>query len=174
MRNAASREGRDHATLLPCAAAVAGVVALAALAAEWPARQPAAQSAPCTTIADDAERLACYDRALRASSPEPVAPAPAAQAPATAPASEAAASAKPRDADKETIAIVVVRVRTLAGRETAFTAQDGVTWVQTDSQRVVGLPDTPFDAELKPGAMGSKFLVPKNGARGIRVRSVER
>ena len=169
------------------------MAALAALAAEFPARQPAAQSAPCTTIADDAERLACYDRALRGSSPQPVtpapavqppatapvqtssAPAPSTQAPASAPTPAAAASAEPqRGAAKEPIAIVVVGVRTLAGRETAFTAQDGTTWVQTDSQRVIGLPDTPFDAVLKPGAMGSKFLVPKDGARGIRVRSVDR
>jgi hypothetical protein len=171
------------------------VAALAALAAEFPARQPAAQSAPCTTIADDAERLACYDRALRASSAQPVTPAPAVQAPATpvqpsnapapstqAPASAptpaataATAAAEPqRDAAKEAIAIVVVGVRTLPGRETAFTVQDGTTWVQTDSQRVVGLPATPFDAVLRPGAMGSKFLVPKDGPRGIRVRSVDR
>jgi hypothetical protein len=186
MRNAAPREVRDHATLLPCAGAVV-LAALAALAAELPAQQPAAQSAPCTTIADDAERLACYDRALRAASPEPAAQAPAAQTPAPAPAEpppqpaastpaaapapQATASPEPQhDAGKETVAIVVVAVRSLPGRETAFTTQDGATWVQTDSQRVVGLPATPFEAELKAGAMGSNFLVPKNGARAIRVR----
>jgi hypothetical protein len=207
MSNSAPREGRDHATLLPCAGAVAAVVALVALT-ELPALQPAAQSAPCTTIADDTERLACYDRALRAASPEPAAapasqtpaaapapaptapaattqtPAPAsvqsaaqppASSPANSPAPQAAASAQPqRDADKEPMTIVIVDVRTTPGRETAFTAQDGTTWVQTDSQRIVGLPDTPFDAELKPGAMGSRFLVPKGGARAIRVRSVAR
>jgi hypothetical protein len=189
MRNAAPREGRDHATLLPCAGAVV-LAALAALAAEVPGQQPAAQSAPCTTIADDEERLACYDRALRAAAPERAAPAPAARTPAPAPAEppqpaastpaaepvpDATASAEPRrDAGKETIAIVVVGVRSLPGRETAFTTQDGATWVQTDSQRVVGLPATPFEAELRAGAMGSNFLVPKNGARAIRVRPAER
>jgi hypothetical protein len=202
MRNAAPLEVRDHATLLPCAGAVVAVVALAALAAQWPAQQPAAQSAPCTTIADDAERLACYDRALRAASPENATPAPTAQAPVTSPVpapiapaptaqgpttasgespAQPAASAPAADATAErqresdgTIAIVVVGVRILPGREAAFTAQDGATWVQTDSQRVVGLPATPFDAELKSGVMGSKFLVPKNGARAIRVRPAER
>jgi hypothetical protein len=182
MRNAAPREGRDHATLLPCAGAV--VVALAALAAELPMLEAAAQSAPCTTIADDAERLACYDRALRAAAPQPAAPPaaaapsppqPAASTPAAAPAPEAAASPeRQRGADEEATAVVVVGVRTLAGRETAFTTQDGATWVQTDSQRVVGLPATPFEAELKAGAMGSRFLVPKDGARAIRVRLAER
>jgi hypothetical protein len=72
------------------------------------------------------------------------------------------------------IPIVVVSVRSLPGRETAFTTKDGATWVQTDSQRIYGLPDTPFDAELKPGAVGSTFLVPKTGSRAIRVKLVER
>ncbi|HSC16386.1 MAG TPA: hypothetical protein VLI71_14775 [Gammaproteobacteria bacterium] len=182
MRKAVSREGRDHATLLPRAGAVA-VAAFALLAVELPAQQPVAQSAACTTIADDAQRLACYDRALRAASPDPAAPAAAAQTPAAAaeatpaqtPARDTTASREPqRDADKAPIAIVVVGVRTVQARPTAFTTQDGATWVQTDSQRVAGLPETPFDAELRTGAMGSTFLVPENGARAIRVRLVER
>ena len=171
MRNA----GRDHATLLPGAGAVVAVVALAAGAPKLAAQQPAAQAATCTTIADDAERLACYDRALRAGSPQPAAQATGAQAPiAPAAAPQAAASQRQSDADKGAIAIVVVSVRTTPGRETVFTAQDGSTWVQTDSQRVFGLPETPFDAEIKSGAMGSRFLAPSNGARAIRVRQVER
>lgn len=180
MRNA----GRDHATLLPGAGAVVAVVALAAGAPKLAAQQPAAQAATCTTIADDVERLACYDRALRAASPQSAAQAPAAPTPAAppvqtpivpAPAPQAAASPQRQaDADKDTIAIVIVGVRTVPGRETVFTAQDGTTWVQTDSQRVFGLPETPFDAEIKPGAMGSRFLVPSNGARAVRVRSAER
>ena len=188
MRNAVSREGRDHAIALPRVGAVA-VAAFATLAAGWPGQQPAAQSAVCTTIADDAQRLACYDRALRAASPEPGAPAPAAQAPAAAaqsappsaaatpaaaPASNATASREAqRAADKAPIAIVVVAVRTTQARPTAFITQDGATWVQTDSQRVAGLPETPFDAELKSGTMGSTFLVPENGTRAIRVRLVD-
>ena len=215
MRTAAPREGRDHDTLLPGAGAMAAVLMLAALAAQWPAQHAAAQSAPCTAIQDDAERLACYDRALRAASPAqapapaaqtptapvtqtsppaaqastaPVTPAPAAQAPAvqapTAQAPTAATQAAPAPASAATpasaanpdkvVPIVIVSVRTLPGRETTFTTKDGATWVQTDSQRVFGLPDTPFDAELKPGAVGSTFLVPRVGARAIRVRLVER
>jgi hypothetical protein len=175
---------------------------LAALIAESP-HPAAAQSAPCTVIQDDAERLACYDRALRGTSPAPAAPTPAAeasaapvtqapapvaqtpafQAPAVqapaAPASQAApASAAPRapaaNAAKDIVPILVVSVRTLPGRETSFTTQDGAMWVQTDSQRIYGLPDTPFEAELKPGAVGSTFLVPKIGSRAIRVKLVQR
>jgi len=194
MRTAAPREGRDNDTSLPGTGAVAVVVLLAALSAELPSHDAAAQDPPCTAIANDAERLACYDRALRASSPTPAAPAPTAPSapavqtpaapsaqtpavPATAtPApqsTQAPATQTKRDAE-QIVPIVVVGVRTLQGRETTFTAKDGGVWVQTDSQRIVGLPDTPFDAELKPGAMGSQFLVPKGGARAIRVRPVER
>ena len=206
MSTAARRDGRDHDTLIPGAGAVAAIVVIAALAAQFAPQNVAAQSAPCTAIADDAERLACYDRALRAA---PAAPAPTAvptptaePTPQTAPTQSAPASEAPivppaqtpvapveaptasaaqapaakeeqQDADRQTVPIVVVGVRTLQGRETTFTTQDGA-WVQIDSQRVVGLPATPFEAELKRGAMGSTFLVPKNGARAIRVRAVER
>jgi hypothetical protein len=186
--------------LIPGAGTVAAIVAIAALAAQF-APQIAAQNAPCTAIADDAERLACYDRALRSA---PATPAPTAvPTPTAAPAQPARASEAPiappvqtpvapvdapttsaaqapaaqdqqQDADRQIVPIVVVGVRTPQGRETTFTTQDGAAWVQTDSQRVVGLPATPFEAELKPGAIGSTFLVPKNGARAIRVRRVER
>jgi len=95
------------------------------------------------------------------------------EAPTASAAQAPAAKDQQQDSDKQTVSIVVVGVRTLQGRETTFTTQDGA-WVQIDSQRVVGLPATPFEAELKRGAMGSTFLVPKNGARAIRVRAVER
>jgi len=193
MRTAAPREERDHDTLLPGSAAVAVLVLLAALTAEWPTHHASAQSPPCTAIQDDAERLACYDRALRATSSAPAAPAAsaaaptssAAQAPAApvtqAPAAPAAPAAQVSSAAPASLAdpaertpIVVVSVRALPGRQTSFTTKDGATWVQTDSQRIYGLPDPPFDAELKPGAVGSTFLVPKTGSRAIRVKLAER
>src|SRR5262245_7051797 len=180
MRTTAPREGRDHDTSLPGAGAVAMIAAVAALVAQLPSHYVAAQSTSCPAITDDAERLACYDRALRAASPTPAAPsaaatqapAPAAQAPAT-PAPQSQTAPAKRDADKGIVPIVVVGVRTPQGRETTFTAKDGGVWVQTDGQHVAGLPDTPFDADLKPGAMGSTFLVPRDGGRAIRVRRVQ-
>ena len=186
MRIAAPRDGRNHDTLLPDTGAFAPLLVIAALIAVCPLQPAGAQAAvPCTAIADDEERLACYDRALRAASPPaaptPAAPAPAAPAPA-APAAQTPASPAPppasapaarRTNDEEVIRIVIVGVRTPRGRETTFTAQDGTTWVQTDSQRVVGLPETPFDAELKSGAMGSRFLVPAGRGRAVRVRRVD-
>jgi hypothetical protein len=133
---------------------------------------------PCTAIADDAERLACYDKALRpaAASPderrqerrvrESAAPAPAAAPPAPA------APRADGPADEGIVPVVVVGMRALPGREATFTTEDGVAWVQTDSQRLVGLPATPFTAEIRPGAMGSYFLVPTERGRAVRVRPV--
>jgi len=148
---------------------------------------------PCTAIESDAERLACYDRALRPGG----APAPAA-APAPNEAAEPALSTSDRRSERrirestataapaapvatpsrtisaggsEIVPLVIVNVRALPGREATFTDDDGTRWVQTDSQRL-NLPEAPFDAELKPGAMGSYFLVPKNQGRGVRVRQV--
>jgi hypothetical protein len=66
--------------------------------------------------------------------------------------------------------VVVVGMRSLPGRETTFTMEDGSAWVQTDSQRIQGFPDVPYAAELKPGLMGSYFLVPKERRRSVRVR----
>ena len=144
----------------------------------------------CTVVADDTERLACYDKALR-----PAVPARATRAPEPAPASpderrqerrgrESAApvpAAPPRapaaqrasvPADAAIVPVVVVGMRALPGRETTFTTEDGVAWVQTDSQRLAGLPDMPFAAEIRPGAMGSYFLVPTERGRAVRVRPV--
>ena len=188
MRTVTPQERQDHDTTLPSAAALVLAIA-AALAAPW-AGLSAQPAVPCTAIENDAERLACYDRALRgdaapAERARPAAPAaPARAAPRDAPSSPAAAApaapataAQPpaapvagRDAEEGVVPIVIVGVRALRGRETTFTAEDGSLWVQTDSQRIMGLPDPPFEAELKPGAMGSHFLVPQGRTRAIRVR----
>jgi hypothetical protein len=191
-----------------CLAALAGYAGMAAFAQG---------GVPCTAIVDDAERLACYDKALRpapptapAATPAPVAPAatpPAAapraatrevatpsptserreerrvresatSAPPAAPAAPPAAPAAPTASragasdDEAVVPIVIVSMRALPGREATFTAEDGTSWVQTDGQRLIGLPDPPFAAELKPGTMGSVFLVPAERGRAIRVRRV--
>jgi hypothetical protein len=200
MRTAVPQQRQDHDISLYGAAAVA--LLLAALTALPP--QPAAAQAavPCTAIDSDAERLACYDRALRGAAAPAVTPPPTAQAPArsAAPAATPAERATPSapgneprrerrvresaapapsapsaasDAgDAETRTVVIVGMRGLPGRETTFTTDDGTSWVQTDSQRVTGMPEPPFDAEIKPGAMGSYFLIAKDRARAIRVRAL--
>ena len=215
MRTAAAREGRDHDTLLPAAGALAALLIVAALTAALPSVSARAQGGvPCTAIENDAERLACYDRALRAPAPpatpaaqapaQAAAPAPAAAAPATtappatapaaratapaaapsvsapstapaAPATTTAATpAATGEAAEQVASVTIVGVSTPQGRAATFTASDGTTWVQTDSQRVTGLPDTPFAAEIKRGAMSSTFLVPEGRGRAIRVRTADR
>jgi hypothetical protein len=205
MRIFALRKRQDHDISLPGAAAIVGAL-LIATAAALPSHTAAAQGAvPCTAIDNDAERLACYDRALRGTPAPPAtpAPAPARAAPpaaAAAPSAPSAAAgeqpprrernvresaapaapvarsapAAPRagadSAEPAIVPLVIVGVRTIPGRETTFTTDDGVSWVQTDGQRIVGLPDAPFNAELKPGAMGSYFLVPEGRGRAVRVR----
>jgi hypothetical protein len=158
----------------------------------------AQSSVPCTAIGNDTERLACYDRALRGTSPPAAAPAttapapaappdeprerqsdrtvrtaapPAAPAPAAAPAAAAAPApvASSRFEAPAIVPIVVVGIRALPGRNATFTTEDGQIWVQTDGQST-NFPDVPFAAEIKPGAMGSSFLVPKDRARAVRVR----
>jgi hypothetical protein len=190
MRIFALRKRQDHDISLPGAAALVGALLIATSTA-LPSHMAAAQGAvPCTAIDNDAERLACYDRALRGT---PAPPAPATTVTETAPRSErrvreAAAPAAPAapvartaptaptagaaNAEPAIVPIVIVGVRALPGRETTFTTDDGVSWVQTDGQRLVGLPEAPFNAELKPGAMGSYFLVPADRGRAIRVRQV--
>jgi len=206
---------RTTSTKLESLAAIA-FAACAALHAPDAAAQ--AQSAQrCTTIDDDAQRLACYDRALRpatasaatatasprAAAPPPASPpaaaapssaiatenratrrerevrestasaAPAAPAPPAAPAAPAARRA-PAPAQDETagiVPIVIVQIRTLPGRAATFVTDSGETWVQTDTQRQ--LPNVPFNAAIKPGSMGSSFLVPDNYARSFRVRRGE-
>jgi hypothetical protein len=201
MRIVVLKTRQDHDISLCRPAALCATLLLAALTLV-PAQRAAAQGAvPCTAIDDDAQRLACYDRALRGTpapaatspaaatqTPNRSAPPAAAQAPA-APVAEAeprgerrvresaaptapAAPVAGRDDDEQIVPIVVVGMRALPSRETTFTTQDGTSWVQTDSQRIVGLPDTPFDAEIKRGAMGSYFLVAKDRPRAIRVRPV--
>jgi hypothetical protein len=117
---------------------------------------PAATPAPSATPPAVAEPR--RERPVRDSA------APAARTPPAAPRAGADSG------DEQILPIVVVGVRALPGRETTFTMQDGTSWVQTDSQRLTSLPDPPFDAELKPGVMGSYFLVAKDRARAIRVR----
>ena len=64
--------------------------------------------------------------------------------------------------------IVIVQIRALPGRAATFVTDTGDIWVQTDTQRQ--LPDVPFKAAIKPGSMGSSFLVPDDYARSFRVR----
>src|SRR5262245_46834558 len=81
MRTVELQKPQDHAISLRAAAALALLATLTLAPAQFAAAQGAV---PCTAVTNDAERLACYDRALRGT-PQPSA-APAAAAPTPAPA----------------------------------------------------------------------------------------
>ncbi len=201
---------RTTSTKLEFLAAIALVASATLYAPHATAQAQSAQR--CTTIDDDAQRLACYDRALRpapvsaaaaAASPRAAAPpaatapnaaiatenratrrerevrestasaAPAAPSPPAAPSAPAArrAPAPAQDATADIVPIVIVQIRALPGRAATFVTASGETWVQTDTQRQ--LPNVPFNAAIKPGSMGSSFLVPDDYARSFRVRRGE-
>jgi hypothetical protein len=211
---------RNTSTKLEGLALIA-LAACSALHAPYAAAQ-ARDAQRCTAIDNDAERLACYDRALRpapahaparpsapvaaATAPTPAATpppatAPAAAAPSTAIATEnratrrereireSTASAAPvapappaapaapaarrapapaKEATPDIVPIVIVQIRALPGRGATFVTDTGDTWVQTDAQRQ--WPTAPFKAAIKPGSMGSSFLVPDDYAHSFRVR----
>jgi hypothetical protein len=160
------------------------------------AQDAGAAAAACASIENEHDRLACYDRALRAvpPAPEPAAApgaqenaaTPAARSTAAAPAAavtavsatptspEASAAPPAPSVDARTgqptgvIPIVVLSARARPGRGVEFTTDRGGVWLQTDTQPL-NLPPTPFNAQLKPGTLGGVFLVPENRL-GIRVR----
>ena len=94
--------------------------------------------------------------------------APAAPA---APASPAAAGVPATAAEQVGIVpIVIVDVRERVGRnDKIFTTDLGAVWMQTDNVRTT-YPEPPFEAELKPGMMGSFFLVIDDRGRAVRVK----
>ena len=169
--------------------ALAAIALAAGAAVHAPYAVAQSQNAQrCTAIDNDAERLTCYDRALRpaaAANPAPsktiatenratrperavresTASAPPAP-PAAATARRPAATAQEESAD--VVPIVIVQIRALPGRAATFVTDTGDTWVQTDTQRV--LPSVPFKASIKAGSVGSSFLVPEDYARSFRVR----
>jgi hypothetical protein len=137
------------------------------------AQEGAAADHPCASIADDSQRLACYDeafgrpRVVAASSP---AAAPAAKVVVTDPVeefglSEAAKRARDPEKAKETmpeqISARVTKVGNRPTGELVVTLESGQVWVQieTVSKAKVKPGDT---VTIKKGALGSYLLVAPN------------
>jgi hypothetical protein len=167
------------------AAALAGVLAFSgsALAQGDPALVTAL--AECRALTNDRMRLACFDDVVVrvGGVTEPVRIPNEATAPSTLPAAEIAEVAERggrrsdverEDAAETTAAVadelaMVTIVDVIAdglGR-TSFVTDDGAVYRQTDG-RSSRFPETPFEAEIRPGALGSSFLVIAGG-RGVRV-----
>lgn len=64
--------------------------------------------------------------------------------------------------------IIIVEVFRNSLGQTRFVTQDGVTYVQTSTQRG-RYPETPFEAELEPGARETFFLSSPLGGPRVRV-----
>lgn len=195
MRSTAPTEGDDDTTVSrPTRRALGAALAIAAsLTAAGAGAQDVSAALSCTPIEDDDVRLACYDSVLRPSSaprenpgaaaaPAEAAPRSLLEAPAreTRPppresaAREAPAASTIPAANAADIGVVlVVGMRETQGRALVFTTEDGASWVQTDSQRNLRRPEVPFRAEIREGAMSSRFLVIDDGRRSIRVRRAE-
>ena len=141
----------------------------------------------CAGLTSEGERWACYDRALRrepdsilsapartprdTAAPAPPEPPAARTAPAATPAAERRNAERDAEDDEDrTVQVMVVAVHKIRN-DARFTTADGEIWLQTDG-RSTNLPEPPFQAELRPGAMGSTFLVPTD-RRAIRVRRAD-
>jgi len=145
------------------------------------AEQGAAAAHPCASIADDAQRLACYDNAFGrpqavgagspAAGPAPAAAAaPAATVFVTDPVDEfglSEAAKRARDPEKakdtlpEQISAEVAKVSRRPTGEMVVTLESGQVWVQieTVSKAIVKPGDT---VTIKKGALGSYLLVSAN------------
>ena len=126
----------------------------------------------CASVADNTERLACFDREMKANRTAPApAKAPAAARAATpseAPTQEAApAIAAQKKAPPKTITAKVVAVTRPTGRDLRIELDNGQVWRETDHNSEI---------ELKPGdevrvraaALGS-FLLHAPSGRSTRV-----
>lgn len=162
------------------------------------ARRELAAVRACTAVSADAERLACYDRALgvertaTAGGVESARAVLGGSAPDSHSSTHAARSERrnerPQSADRESaderqtrtshekqqqesadVEVTVVQVRrTPRTEEVAFITEDGQVWRQTDDKHVM-FPRPPFRAVISPGSLGSHFLTPKGERVDIQV-----
>ncbi len=148
----------------------------------------------CRAISAEQERLLCYDtvidggifneqqvRQKRAevfgsktmANSEPVAPAPPES---SSPSSKAgiaeappAATKKSRNDSSDSLTVTIVKTRKDGNGFYYFQTAEGQVWKQQNASRWT--IDTPFEAVVKAGVMGSFFLEVK-GSRGTRVKRV--
>ena len=152
--------------------------------------------AACAGIAADAERLACYDAQIRATSPRapaapsttaptapaaPVAPAAAAAvqpAPAPAPEQNFGLAAPARDIEQdeepERISLTLQTAREFEPGKHRFVFENGQVWEQVTSNDPFRLPNdvSGAQAELRKGMLGAYFIS-VGDQRGVRVRRTQ-
>jgi len=156
----------------------------AAVLVAWPLLAPADDEDPiarCAGLATDSDRIACLEAAIRGQSepasahaPEqPVESLPPIDAAVPAPTKETfGLKEKQPPADQNTIRVTVVSVTKNLRGKLVFETESGQVWLQT-GQREARFTDIPFEAEVRPAAMGSYFIRPTIGGISIRVRREE-
>ncbi len=164
---------------------------LSAAALAQPGADPLSALLDCAAIDDDGRRLECFDRAaadareraLRALDRDARQRTGASR---EAPASDEsvrtvdsvidlgtrpreARAAESRSAPRGERIVTIVEVRTNVPGRAVFITSEGAELVQTSGSSRPYLPDVPFEATLRPGAIGGTFLVPADTRGGIRV-----
>lgn len=85
---------------------------------------------------------------------------------------ELAAPDTPADArttNRRDRSVRIVEVRTQIPGRAVFVTSDGEEFVQTSGQLRLYLPEVPFQAEVRSGAIGGMFLTPEGTRRSIRI-----
>lgn len=111
----------------------------------------------CRAIAADADRLACYDELTRSDA-------------WAAPCDLARHSAPDSGTPAERTSVMIVRIQISENKVRYFHTESGEVWKQTD--RGSWNLAVPFQADLKPGRLGSFFLVTEGG-KSARVKRVK-
>lgn len=132
----------------------------------------------CASIDDDGSRLECFDgaaaTALEAREKRSADANRESRAAETSQAPLLAARARQRTPDEDQEGpreqqVTIVEVRTTIPGRAVFVTSDGAELVQTSGAARLYLPDVPFEATVRRGAVGGLFLLPEGSRAGIRV-----
>lgn len=94
------------------------------------------------------------------------APAPRVVAERDLPAAAGSGSDDAAEGDRQ---VTIVEVRTPVPGRAVFVTAEGAEFVQTSGRLRLFLPDVPFQATLRSGAVGGMFLTPEGTRRSIRI-----
>ena len=112
----------------------------------------------CASVADGAQRLACFDALILGLRQAGDASFGAVQA------------AKPVEPDRVSLAVSALDKG--ADGKLRFTMEDGQVWRQTDTTKLPNAGKGPWTAEIRKAAMGT-FLLSLNHGRVVRVERVK-
>lgn len=165
----------------PCAFRLLAAAAVLLSSAALAQPDPLSALLDCASIEDDGRRLECFDDAAKEALERGEARyADADRETRAAGLSDDAAivlgtrprgprAAEDRSPPPDEWIVTIVRVLTNIPGRAVFITSDGAELVQTSGSTRLYLPDVPFEATLRRGAVGGLFLVPAESRAGIRV-----